>query len=270
MALPIDLCEPWTPTFTCELPTDSQSVSGTALEVASEVLYAMSGRQFGLCSITIRPCRTDCWGGIWPFRSNYWAEFTVGDRWPYPALIGGLWYNLACGSCGDNCSCSIVHEITLPGQIYDVTQVKVDGVILTPDTDYRVDNGRLLVRLDGEAWPMCNDLNKADTEDDTWSVTFRTGRPVPSLGQAAVGVLTEQFTKLLLCDDTCELPFNVTQLSRQGVDITFLDPQEIFQNRRTGLYLPDLFINTYNPHGRTQRARVYNIDAPFPRRVGTS
>ena len=268
MALPIDLCEPWTPTFTCALPTGAYAVSGTALEAASEVLYAMSGRQFGLCTITVRPCRQDCWGGSWPFAANWW-QYGVG-QWPYPALIGGLWYNLACGGCAGDCSCTVVHEVALPGVVHDVTQVKVDGVVLTPNTDYRVDNYRLLVRLDGEDWPLCNDLNEADTEVGTWSVTFRTGRPVPSLGQAAVGVLTEQFTKLMLCDDTCELPFNVTQLSRQGVDITFLDPQEIFQNRRTGLYLPDLFVNTYNPHGRTQRARVYDIDAPYPRRVGTT
>lgn len=269
MALPIDLCESWTPTFTCALPTGAETVSGTALEAASEVLYAMSGRQFGLCTITVRPCRRDCWGGSWPFAANWWAEYGA-DRWPYPALIGGLWYNLACGGCAGGCSCTVVHEVVLPGVVHDVTQVKVDGVILTPDVDYRVDNYRLLVRLGGDDWPLCNDLNEADTEVGTWSVTFRIGRPVPSLGQAAVGVLTEQFTKMLLCDDSCELPFNVTQLSRQGVDITFLDPQEIFANRRTGLYLPDLFVNTYNPHGRTQRARVYDIDAPYPRRVSTS
>lgn len=269
MVLPIDLCEPWTPTFTCELPTGSDAVSGTALGMATEVLHAMSGRQFGQCSITVRPCRRDCWGGAWPFGTSWWQYGVVSSQWPYPALVGGLWYNLACGTCGNDCSCSVVHEVTLPSVVREVTQVKLDGVVLVENVDYRVDNYRLLVRLGGDAWPLCNDLNLADTEVGTWAVTFRTGRPVPTLGSTAVGVLTDQFTKLLLCNEDCELPVNVTSLSRQGVDITLLDPQEIFQNRRTGLYLPDLFINTYNPHGRTQRARVYDIDAPYPRRVGT-
>lgn len=263
------VCEIWDPILTCELPTGSEAVSGTAMEIATQVLHAMSARQFGLCEMTIRPCRRDCWGGSWPFGSGYWYQWSGGDRWPYPALIGGLWYNLACGGCGDNCSCSIVHEVALPGPIYDITQVKVDGVPLTPGTDYRLDNSRLLVRLGGEAWPLCNDLNLADTEEGTWSVTFRTGRPVPTLGRTAAGVLGVEFAKMLLCDDDCALPLNVTQLSRQGVDITLLDPQEIFENRRTGLYLPDLFINTYNPNGRQMRARVYDIDAPYPRRTGT-
>lgn len=268
MALPYGLCESWTPIFNCELPTGSAAVSGTALQVASEVLYAMSGRQFGLCSVTIRPCRRSCfgttwwnqWGGLWPQYGS------VG--YPFPALIRGQWYNLGCGGCSGDCSCSPVYEVALPGPVYDVPEVKVDGVVLADDA-YRVDNYSLLVRLDGSDWPICNDLNEADTEPGTWSVTFRTGVPVPTLGQVAVGQLTEQFTKLLLCDDSCELPFNVTSISRQGVDISILSPDDIFKNKRTGLYLPDLFISTYNPSGLRQRSRAYDIDAPFPRRTNT-
>lgn len=142
-------------------------------------------------------------------------------------------------------------------------------MILTQGTDYRLDNNRLLVRLGGEQWPTCNDLNLADTEVGTWSVTFRGGEPLTTLGQAAVGVLATEFTKLLLCDDSCQLPKPVQSISRQGVNITFLDPNEMFADRRTGLYLPDLFISTYNPHGLVRRARAYDVDAPFPRRTNT-
>ncbi len=262
------VCEVWTPIFTCDLPTGSEAVSGTAIGIATDVLSGMTAFRFGLCELTIRPCKRDCLGES-VLRSGNWWEYSGANRWPYPALIGGAWYNMGCGGCSGDCSCTTVHEVLLPGPVYDITQVKVDGVALTPGTDYRLDNDRLLVRLDGEPWPTCNDLNKADSEVGTWSVTFRTGEPVPNLGKLAVGVLSVELMKLMLCNSDCRLPANVTSLSRQGVDITLLDPQEIFDNRRTGLYLPDMFVNTYNPSGLRRRAKAYDIDAPYPRRTGT-
>jgi hypothetical protein len=260
-------CDGWEPTFTCELPTGSAAVSGIALQVASEVLYALSGRQFGLCTVTRRPCRSTCYGDTWPIVVG---SPVSGGTYPTPALYAGEWYNITCGSCGSDCSCSLVSEITLPGPVFDVLQVKVDGEVLTPNVDYRLDDWRLLVRLGGLTWPLCNDLNLADTEDGTWSVTYRAGQPLPQLGKIALGVLTDEFTKALLCNDDCRLPKPVQSLSRQGVDITFLDPNEVFQAGRTGLYIPDLFITTVNPHARLRRARVYDIDNPQRyRQLGT-
>lgn len=265
--LGVGVCELWEPTFTCALPTGSEAVSGTALAMATQVLSAMTGFQYGLCQITIRPCKRACFDGLWPYGGG-WLEYGVGASYPLPALIQGRWYNLTCGDCSGECTCGVLSEITLPGSIYDIIEVKVDGLPLTQGTDYRLDNSRKLVRL-GDIWPTCNDLNLADTEVGTWSVTFRTGQPVPALGRVAVGVLTDEFAKMLVCDSTCRLPLNVTSMSRQGVDIELLDPREIFENRRTGLYLPDLFINTVNPAGLRSRSRAYDVDAPYPRRTGT-
>lgn len=263
---PAGLCDSWEPMWTCDLPVGAYAVTGAATTMASEVLFALSGRRFSLCELTIRPCRRDCIDSSWALGNGWW-EF--GGTYPQPALIRGRWYNMACGGCGGECSCSTVSEVVLPGPVYDVTEVKVDGTVLTQGTDYRLDNSRLLVRLGGEQWPICNDLNLEDTETGTWSVTFRTGEPLPTLGQAALGVLATEFTKLLLCDSSCQLPKPVQSISRQGVNITFLDPNEVFADRRTGLYLPDLFISTYNPRGLARRAKAYDIDAPYPRRTGT-
>lgn len=254
----------WTPTFTCDLPTGSSAVSGVALQVASEILYALSGRQFGLCTVTVRPCRQDCYGDTWP------AVIGVpATTYPQPLLYAGQWYNLTCGSCTSGCSCAVVSEITLPTPVYDILQVKVDGEVLVADTDYRLDGNRYLIRLGGETWPLCNNINLADTEEGTWSVTYRSGQPLTELGKLALGVLTDEFTKALLCNTDCKLPKPVQSLTRQGVSITFLDPNEVFQAGRTGLYIPDLFITTTNPRALTQRARVYDIDNPQRyRRVG--
>lgn len=249
-------CSSWTPTWPCALPTGSSAVTGIALQAATEVLYALSARRFGLCQLTVRPCRRDCWTGAWPYGN--WAQF--GQSYPMPLLFRGVWYNITCNSCTSGCSCSFVSEALLPGPVHDVVQVKVDGVPLIKNVDYRLDDWRVLVRLKGEMWPLCNDLNRADTEVGTWSATFNTGEDVPQLGQMAVGVLASEFTKALMCNDDCALPKPVQSITRQGISVSFLDPNEIFKDGRTGLYLPDLFIQTTNPDGRRRRARVYDVD----------
>lgn len=253
---PPGLCEPWEPIWTCALPTEAYSVTGTAVQMASEVLWALTARRFGLCNVTIRPCRRDCFNSNWGGWNNWW-EF---GYYPQPALIGGLWYNLTCGSCSDGCSCSRISDVMLPGPVYEIGAVKVDGVVLTKNTDYRLDDYRRLVRLGGHEWPLCNDLNLADTEVGTWSVTFSQGEPVPELGRIAVGILATEFAKMLICDSSCALPKPVQSLSRQGVNITFLDPNEVFATGRTGLYVPDIFISTYNPNNLRRRSAVYDID----------
>lgn len=260
MSLPPGLCESWEPVWTCALPTDNSAVSGTAIEMASEVLWSLTARQFGLCTVTLRPCRRDCYNG-----TANWHEY---GTYPTPALIDGLWFNVACGggNCDDGCSCTRVSTVTLPGPVHEVTAVKVDGVTLVKNVDYRLDGYRSLIRLGGAEWPSCNDLNLADTQAGTWSVTFTQGQEVPSLGRVAVGILAAEFMKMLLCDSTCALPKPIQSLSRQGVNITFLDPNEVFADGRTGLYVPDMFISTYNPRGLRSRSVAYDVDKLAARR----
>lgn len=253
---PPGLCEPWTPIWTCALPTEANAVTGTAVQMASEILWALTARRFGLCTVTIRPCRRDCFNANWGGWNNWWEYGT----YPTPVLYNGLWYNIACGWCSDGCSCSRISDVMLPGPVHEIGAVKVDGVVLTKNVDYRLDDYRRLIRLGGEEWPLCNDLNLADTEVGTWSVTFSQGEPVPSLGQIAVGILATELAKMLICDSSCSLPKPVQSLSRQGVNLTFLDPNEVFADGRTGLYVPDMFISTYNPNKLRNRSMVYDID----------
>lgn len=250
------VCEPWEPIYPsgCSLPDGHETVSVAALDMATEVLYALTARQFGLCTQTLRPCRRNCYSASW-WQSSNWSPYT-GTLTP---RAGQYWLGAACGSCTD-CSCAALSEVALPGPVYSVVDARVDGVVLSPEIDYRLDNNRLLVRL-GAEWPTCNNLNLADTEPGTWSVTIQQGQPVPTLGRAAMGELAIEFMKMMLCDDSCMLPKPVQSLSRQGVNITFLDPNEVFAAGRVGLYMTDLFIQTYNPGGRRSRAKVYNIDA---------
>lgn len=267
-ALDAGPCQEW-PTICDEFP-----VTGTAEQLelidlatiaATEALWTRTKKRFGLCTVTIRPCKRECWPLLPP---TYHDATSWG--WPFPMLIGGTWVNLGCSSCGDSCSCTAIHEVRLPYPVAAVTEVKVDGVVLA-SSNYRVDDYRWLVRVDGQDWPTCNDLNKADTEVGTWSVTVQYGEPVPILGQLAAGQLASEIYKGCAGSGAgdCKLPMaTVKQITRQGVTKVFFDADSAFKNGKIGLYYPDLFIKTYNPSG-TGRTSIYDIDGAKPRRAGT-
>lgn len=256
-------CKNWSPDPACyERPANvSDETEAFALQVATEVLWNRTGRQYGLCSFKLRPCRKDC------LPPQPWIPEIGGQvwRWPFPALIGGAWFNLSCSSCRDECSCTRLSSITLPYPVAQVTEVKIDGVVLNPDL-YRVDEWRYLIRLGGPEWPLCNDLTLEDTQPGTWSVTADYGTMVPSLGSLAVAELATEIMKACAKDKGCQLSPRVQQVVRQGVTKTFVNAQ--FDEGLIGLYFCDLFIETVNP-SRSAPAAIYDIDGSQPRRVGT-
>ena len=258
-------CETWPVIWQCDLTGASVAVTGAALQAASEVLWTLSGRQFGLCTTTVRPCRRGCSEGFWG--GGYWPEGVAGVTYPTPVKIGAQWLNLVCGYCTSGCSCAQVEEAVLPAPVHDILQVKVDGVVLEPGVDYRLDEHRLLVRLGGASWPLCNDLRYADTEVGTWSVTAQYGQDIPVLGTIAAGELACEFVKALRGDD-CQLPDQVTSLVRQGVSINYVDAAQLLAGGRTGLRWTDMFLASVNPSGLRHRSQVYDIDGPGYRITG--
>jgi hypothetical protein len=259
-------CSTWPSVWCCDL-LEVASVSGTAIQMATEVLYSLSGRRFDTCPVELWPCRDSCNGGSWPFGGGWYQWSSGSGYYPQPALIAGSWFNITCGDCYSECSCSPLSRVKLPGPIIEVVEVRVDDVVLTQDVDYRLDDGRFLTRLGGESWPLCNDLSQTHGVG-TWSVVVSMGETVPALGQAAVGELACQFAQACLGND-CELPKSVASLSRQGVTMEFLDPNALFKDGLTGLPISDMFINTYNPRRKPSRSRVYDIDTPPPSRLGS-
>lgn len=245
-------------------------IQAMAAMAATEALWMRTKQQFGLCTITLRPCRKDCFPS-WPWVPLQGWNNLSGATWPWPqpALVGGNWINIACGQCSSGCSCSVVHEVRLPYPVNSVVEVKVDGVVLPPSA-YRVDNFNLLVRVDGGEWPRCNDLNLDDTEVGTWSVTANYGDDVPQLGKLAAGQLAVEIAKRCVGAGGCVLPAGtVQQITRQGVTKVFFDSDQAFAQGMLGLYWADMFVKTYNPSG-TGTASIFDIDGPRHRRVGTS
>lgn len=256
-------CAPWPVTWPCELGAASPAATGIAVQVATEILHAMAGRQFGVCTVKLRPCRRDCWGTPWPE-----AIWPGGWSYPQPALVGGVWLNLVCGQCPGECSCANVSEVLLPAPTHHVVEVKLDGTPLASGA-WRLDDARKLVRTDGGVWPWCNDVSAPDdSTPGTWSVTAAIGREPPQLAALAVGELGCQWLRAMRGED-CQLPANLTSLARQGVSITLPDPATLVTQHQLGLYWCDLFIRTYNPKGLPRRAGVYNVDRPPARRAGT-
>ena len=128
----------------CECPDAPGTVAQSSLEVASEILYALTGRQYpGTCPAVLRPCASPD-----PMLGFNWLS------WPYPwypIRIGGVWLNM--GPCGchtaSDCACSTYPRVNLGrDDVQTVTAVTIDGAVLD-ESDYRLDENRYLVKLSG-------------------------------------------------------------------------------------------------------------------------
>lgn len=273
----------------CGEPTtgDSMCASVSSLNPAMQelvqraaiaYLWNITGRQFGTCPVTIRPCKTDCMQGYYStYRGYAWQNTNL----PYygdgsigfgsivnPALIGGQWYNLPCGGCNnDVCSCSYVPTIDLLGPVSSIDAVFQDGVLLD-DSTYRVDNYRYLVRTDGQDWPTCQDMALSTSEANTLEVTYQIGVEVPAGGQLAAGVLACQMAKAACNDGSCQLPQRIHSVTRQQVNVTVLDSYDAFYiNGATGLFAVDSWVNSINFSRNRAGTRVASPDLYDRRRT---
>lgn len=253
-------CDVWPVTWPCPLTPEIMAVTGAALQMATDLLWVRSGRRFSLCETTMRPCRDDCSDGAFVY-DGWWAW---GSGTPRPRFYQGVWTNVVCGFCADGCSCSHVSKVELPVPVSSITSVVIDGETL-PASGYALYDYRTLIRQDGGEWPRCNDLSRPDGSPGTWSVTAVYGEAPPPLGTLAVGELAVELARAMICDNSCQLPQPVQQLTRQGVSMSFLDPNEVYAGGRLGLRICDLFLSTYNPDGLRAPSRVYSVDHPFGR-----
>lgn len=242
-------------------PLASLPASGVATfeEMAATYLWDWTGRKYGQCEVTLRPCRQECWEG----RSTFWGGSGGPLGTPFtPVLIQGTWYNVGCGTCGDTCGCSTAESLRLPGPISSVQQVQIDGEVLS-SLAYRVDNRRFLIRQDGGRWPTCQNMNLADGADDTWSITYTKGYAVPKGGQVAAGLLANELAKAACNDKSCGLPRRVQSVTRQGVTVAVLDAFDDIDEGHTGIWLIDSWVASVVR--RPRKMRVLSPDRMPPR-----
>lgn len=226
--------------------------------MAAMFLSNWTGGVFGLCPVTIRPCRENCWEG----HSSYHGSGPTAGYAPFtPVIIQGNWFNLSCGSCGDKCGCGSAASLKLPGPIASIDSVTIDGEVLDPSA-YRVDNWRWLVRTDDGGWPTCQDLTEPSFE-----ISYQRGRPVPEHGQIAAGTLACELAKDACGDRSCRLPRRVSSIDRQGTSIVF-DEFNDLEKGHTGIWLIDSWVSSVTQPPR--RGRVRSPDIPrVPGRVTT-
>ncbi len=198
---------------------------------AVDKLWQWTRKRFGPCEISVRPCRRRCAG----------YDYGIGG----PVLIAGQFTNLICGRCGDSCSCRTVSEVILPGPIAEPTQILINGDEL-PLGAVRVDDHIRLVRIDGGAFPACQDLGEDVTEEGTWQVTYLRGEPVAPGGELIAGILACEYAKALCQDSSCRLPKRVTTVTRQGLTMGILDNFQNMEHGFTGIWEIDDWINTQN------------------------
>jgi hypothetical protein len=246
------------------VPLYSDADKDRAIALAGQTLRFLTGYRVGGCPTLVRPCRKTCGSRTWRTYDAAWSGGSGAQVPWWPVDMGGTWLNIGCGCGGGGCSCTHVSEVRLYGPVGAVVEVKVDGEVLTPQIDYRVDPGGRLVRL-GAEWPLCQDLNLADTEEGTWSVSYTAGAPVDGLGAWVAGILAGEYVRACSGGE-CRLPTGVTQIIRDGVNMTI--GAGVFPGNLTGIREVDAWVARWNPTGLRSPAVVWSPDRRGPRSMG--
>ena len=242
------LCDAWS-----GFPAPTQAYAD---RVATRVIWTGSGRQFGLCDVTVRPCWTPQEPLYQTFPVGYYGE----GYWSLQGVPGGV-VVFAANQCACHSACQCQPpQIALPGPVASITAVVINGVPLGAG-NYRVDNSSYLVRMDGLMWPASQNLAAVDGSADTWHVQYQQGQAVPAELNDAAGLFACQIG-MALTGGTCQLPNRVQSITRSGVSIDYVDTADYLKEGRTGYDQVDMILHSYNPYGLTQRPRVLSPDMP--------
>lgn len=232
-----------------ELPAAVQSF---AQKLASYVLWSFTGRRYGLCEVVIRPCQwAKCSNRGLPPGGWWWSD----TPW-IPRILDGVWVNSCPCEIGTFCSCELNCSVRLPGPVSSVTEVKVDGVVIDP-AEYAVYDFAELKRLGGECWPICQDFEVGTTEVGSFVVTYQRGVPAPESADCVTGLLAAEIGKACT-GKPCRLPRNVQSVARQGVNVSFLTPEQLQKFRMTGIPEVDLWVTADNPDRLTSDSVVWS------------
>lgn len=238
-------------------------VQDFAISLASQTMWAATGRRYGTCELVVRPC--GLWTGNANFGGSLWGNWSWGWGWGWYGF-DGFFGGCGCGVNGGGwCGCVPSEQIWLPTPIAQVLQVVQDGVVV-PASAYRVDDNSWLVRTDGGFWPWRQNYNVDPPAANTLEVTYLRGRVVPQPVLYAAGLLASQYAKACNGAD-CQLPARVTSVVRQNVSLQAIDPTLMLNNGLTGNYLVDQVIMNDNPNRIKGRRRVLSPESPITRTV---
>jgi hypothetical protein len=224
-------CADWPVDWPCDTTTLDPAKVESARQVAQHLLWAATGRRFGLCTVT-RPVR---------------LERRCGCAGPIlPVLVRGQWENLSCDPCSDDCCI-----LPLAGPVVAVGSIRVDGVPVDPAAYWWDERG---VRLTDGCWPTVWACEPTVIEA-TWTFGLD-----PASAPCLAGALGELACELLAPPGQCRLPSRVVSITRQGVALDLADPSTFLDSNLFGLPLVDGCIRALNPHGLAERPVVVSPD----------
>jgi hypothetical protein len=210
--------------------------SQSAVEFASLLLFKFSGEKYTGIHTTTEIYTSDT------------NTFVATN----PALINGNIYNLPRSSDGMR-NLRLRHS-----PVRTIQSIEYMGSVLDP-SEYSLRNSAYVVRKQSLPWVL-------DSSSEL-SITYTYGTPPPSAGKRAALRLANEFILSDMGSPNCALPERVSSVSRQGVTLSVLDPNEFINNGRVGIYEVDLFLAAVNPNKAKKRPKVFSVDRPRGERV---
>lgn len=263
MAFPeVTVCSSWATAADVCGPCADYGVDLGLLEdkllIASEILYYLSGSRWpGECVDTVRPCSeysTVVPVGAWQSWSGQAVSASGVAQWGY------------CGCHADNsCGCGALSVIKLPHRpVTGIVNVKIDGLVLDP-TFYRVDDWHRLTYLPGagdtrQGWPCCQRLDLPATDEGTFEVTYSYGTPPSPAGVAMAAAFGCEMYLAAKGSSKCRLPQRLTNITRQGVTMSFLSDLSALRTGWTELPEVDQWLGSLRHAHATRPAVVVNPD----------
>lgn len=218
---------PWITAADLANPSDPYAEQAAAF--ASWILYKLTAEKYpGLRTSTE-------WIGLRGVSPESCYSFTNYGDFTWISSIGSSGYT----------------GVKLRGQpVVSVSSVSIGGSAIDPSS-YRVVNHSTLQSVN------CSfDISRGLT------VTYQHGTKPPIAGIFAAIRLADELVLSMHGDDNCALPANAQSVSRQGIDVQFIDPLQFLENGRVGLYEVDLFIAAANPGRNKKRAKVFSANIP--------
>lgn len=268
----MSLCHPevdWSCIFTAgELETMRADAADAEKLLTAEafgwsLLASLTANQIAICPVAVRPCAKRCQPDMSTaslINGGITDALGFGSGSFNPHITGGSWVN-ACGCRTGDCSCTKLSEIILPGPVGGIESIMQDGAVV-PATSYRVDNGNRLVRLDGEEWPVCQDMTLPGDAVGALVVRYWRGAPPNRMTRQAAGMLAADFYRAC-AGDNCSLPNSVVSASLQGTSYEFEAAD--FPDGVTGIKAVDAVIRIYNPYKRRMQTKIVSPDSRSPR-----
>lgn len=257
MTAPVPLPSGWSPST--EVLGDQWAaldpvVAAAALRWSVEVLWKLSGRQFSTTEVTLAPYLSPPGRG-WYDRTRRGLLSSVAGGGVQVGGFGGYGDSYADGGFG-GFGCGGRNPFVgfrLPGgYVAGVAQVIIDGAVLTEGLDWHLDPDGTLVRVDGQAWPVAQNVYAP-----RWLVRYTRGLPAPDDANQAAARYALEVARAAVADPRCALPARTRDIVRHGIKTTLVAPETLTDAGLTGVDAVDAWLRAVNPDRLARAATVW-------------